>query len=101
MRRRTVATLIALLGTAMAVFVFAPIVYSPIHVLSPCNPNVSTCNVGVEPFFESAYESPSCAIFGVGVATAGWVAGTGPVAGSEVWSGSYHIGCPPAEVVEK
>jgi hypothetical protein len=64
-----------------AVFFLAPIVYSPYHQTGGC----ASC-AGTHP----DYESPSCAVFSVGVATVGWVGGN--------YVGTYHIGCAPSIV---
>lgn len=70
MKRRTVASLIVLLGVAIAVFAFAPVVYSPTWVIS-CSRSildlgpVTPCRItGSIP----AYEPPSCALLGIGAA---------------------------------
>jgi len=93
MRRRTVAILIALLGAAIAVFVFVPVVYSPITVGEGAfcvQPHCSTLLVSYEP----AYESPSCAVFGVGTTYDNflWSVGWGVAS-------SYNVGCPPKVLV--
>ena len=89
MRRRTVAILIVLLVTVVAVFVFPPVVYSPITLDGGAfcvHPQCSTLLVSYEP----AYESPSCALFGVGTSYDNflWSVGWGVAS-------SYNVGCPP------
>lgn len=84
MKHRTVAVVTILLVTATAVFVFAPLVYSPIKIIyrggdwGQRRPSIW------------AYESPSCAVFGMGTELR---VALGP--------GSYYIGCPPKEVYTK
>ncbi len=78
MRRRSVAILTGLIVSSMAVFVFAPIVYSPIQIAG--GPICFQSKNGLCP--ESAYESASCAVFGAGMA----------------YDWSYHVGCPPPEI---
>lgn len=90
MRRRTVATLIVLVGIATAVFVFAPVVRSSMRV-TICNPLYENATFltgnGCWMPLVSDYESPSCVVLGIGVGhdnvTAGW------------GNWSYYIGCPP------
>lgn len=89
MRRRTVAALIVLVGAAMAVFAFAPVIYSPLrvsHCLPPRNGTVIACSA----YFFSTSESPSCVVLGIGVGEDNVTAGFGD------WS--YYIGCPPKAV---
>ncbi|MGP8056980.1 MAG: hypothetical protein ACLP9K_05200 [Nitrososphaerales archaeon] len=87
MRRRTVAILTVLLATVIVVFVFAPVVYSPIKEVENCQ----TCASSISGRVLVAYESPSCAVFGVGTSVSYW---TGTIFGA--WS--YRIGCPPKSV---
>lgn len=84
MKRKTIATLIVLVGIATAAFVFAPVVYSPIKVEYICE--VGTCS-GSGFILTAAYESPSCVVLGIGVGHDNW---TAPV---DHWT--YYIGCPP------
>ena len=87
MKRRGAAIFVALLGVVMAVFFLAPIVYSPITVFGGA--------VGCVPpkgCQYAAYESPSCAVFGIGTENNIY----------HVWSlKSYQFGCPPESVFDK
>jgi hypothetical protein len=86
MKRRTVAALIVLLGIAIAVFACAPVVYSPLRVGHCLPPG----NEGCRAHFFATYESPSCAVLGIGVGHDNVTAGLGD------WS--YYAGCPPKVV---
>jgi len=86
MKRRTVAVQIVLLGTAIVVFACAPVIYPPLrfhHCLPPGN-------VGCTAYSFATYESPSCAVIGIGVGHDNVTAGFGD------WS--YYTGCPPKVV---
>jgi len=62
MRRRTIALVGIAIVAAVVLFVFAPIVYSP--ALVQCGG--ACANYGGHSYYIPAYESPSCALFGVG-----------------------------------
>jgi len=83
MRRRYIAILMVMLALAIAVFVLAPVVYSPVEYVFPVPPGVHCLHGCTE--LVPAYESPSCAVFGVGV--------------GQIRSGPYHFGCPPKSVL--
>ena len=90
MKRKTVMLLIVLSGTAIVLFAFVPIIYSPLrvhHCLPPVGENTTlTCST----YFFSTYESPSCAVLGIGVGHDNVTAGFGD------WS--YYVGCPSKTV---
>jgi len=75
MKFKTVAILMILSGVAITVFTFAPIVYSPKElgecVTLPCHK-----------FLVAFYESPSCAVFGIGTDF-----------DNLTMPSSYHFGC--------
>jgi hypothetical protein len=86
MKSRTVAVLTILSGAAIAVFAFAPVVYSPLRVHHCLPPG----NAGCTTYFFATYESLSCVVLGIGVGHDNVTAGFGD------WS--YHAGCPPKAV---
>jgi hypothetical protein len=85
MKHRAEVAIGAVVLASVAVFLFAPVVYSPVKVRS------GTASDGI--FYVSAYESPSCAIVGTGFS----YEPPNLVFGNL----SYFYGCPPALVVEK
>ena len=105
MRRRAVATLIAIVGIAIAVFAFAPVIYSPIKVYYCSYPDSNNLvNNGCEVPLFSAYESPSCAVLGIGTGmgnvTSAHTASpsssaTSPPQPFPVEEWSLYLGCPP------
>lgn len=72
----------------MVVFVFVPLVYSPITINgSYCAANPEHCEV-------AAYESPSCAVLGVGIVWGHWSVENGVNAVTpDRWY--YSMACPP------
>jgi hypothetical protein len=87
MRCEKLAILLALSVAVAATFVFAPLVRvfgTAMHCSVPYNSNLSFN--GCENVPVSAYESPSCAVFGLGVAHDDWAGGSGQP--------SYYVGCP-------
>jgi len=77
MRRKSVTILAVLLGTAIGVFFFAPVVYSPVSS-NFCGLETTICPITMV----SVYKSPSCSVFGIGAAFV-------------VDQGWYSIGCIP------
>jgi hypothetical protein len=121
MKRRTVVVLIVLFGIVIVtVFAFAPVVYSPISVISCSNNNLLGLKFCMVVRSISAYESPSCAVSGIGtaydtvttvsprtVSTEGisvqhgksYPAGDAVQIGEQrVVQWSYYIGCPPKSI---
>jgi hypothetical protein len=76
-------------ATAVAVLMFAPVVYSPVELVYTEAPLLAT--------HIPAYESPSCLLFGWGMT----YKSTGPspiivVNESRPWT--YYFGCPPTVI---
>lgn len=88
MRRRTVAIAGFIIVAAIAMLLLAPVVYSPIRFLAGNGSDHYLVSV-------AAYESPSCALVGVGatVANRTYTSVLSAVGSLGPWS--YYLACPP------
>jgi hypothetical protein len=90
MRRKVAVVLLALSVISFAVFALAPVIYSPLK-FTVC-PSPFAAN-GCYNAVLVAYESPSCALLGVGAAMG--VSMNSSVAFTRNDPIGYHIECPP------
>ena len=91
----------AVIGVVIVVlvFFFAPVVYSPIRAWAR---NGGNCGGAMCPISIAAYESPGCALFGVGAGVVNQtyaqvlVTEFGDQVGGTVGPWSSYLGCPPS-----
>ncbi len=89
MKRKTYAVVVVV-AAAAAMFILAPLVYSPIKEENT-DPSFAT--------WISAYESPSCYVLGWGMTYEGPSPVQGVVFSSPVYNPqTYHLGCLPSSI---
>ena len=97
MRRRTAAIAAFITAAAIAIFLLAPVVYSPMQAWAGGPANRHKVSI-------AAYESPSCALLGVGAGIVNQTAAIGLTtvfgyhALGKLGPWSYYLVCPPSVI---